>query len=100
MRADTELHAGKRTTSRRTLHNFGGTPAPEGHYPAPLVAVLIFSYFCIGTEKGGKKEKGKRRKSKANGLVAFSVGQRPTGRYNLIRVNLRHLRETTGNNGK
>ena len=77
MRADTELHAGKRTTSRRTLHNFGGTPAPEGHYAAPLVAVLIFSYFCIVAEEKGKRRKGK---SKANGLVAFSIGQRPMNR--------------------
>ena len=34
MRADTELHAGKRTTCRQALHDFGGTPAPEGHYAA------------------------------------------------------------------
>ena len=77
MRADTELHAGKRTTSRRTLHNFGGTPAPEGHYAHLL---LQFSFFPTFASLLRRKGKGEREKSKANGLVALSIGQRPMNR--------------------
>ena len=99
MRADTELNAGKRTTCRQALHDFGGTPAPEGHYAAPLVAVLIFSYFCIGAEKGGKKEKGKRRKEKVQGQRPCGIQRRATP-YGEVQPHPRKSASSAGNNGK